>query len=75
LPVLSKKPMPAVSNGDSGFWPAPFGFERMEFKVDDSFDSIDGGALIAEAMREDDENDPFLESYQIYRGTDDSISA
>jgi hypothetical protein len=46
-------------------------FERMEFKEDDSFDGIDVGALIAQVMREDDENDPFLESYQKYRGTDD----
>jgi hypothetical protein len=48
-------------------------FERMEFKEDDSLDGIDVGALIAEALREDDENDPYLESYQRYRGTDDSI--
>jgi uncharacterized protein (DUF433 family) len=30
---------------------------------EDEFSGIDVGALIAEAMREDDENDPLLESY------------
>ena len=39
---------------------------------EDEFDGIDVGKLLADAMREDDENDPLLESYQKYRGSDDS---
>jgi hypothetical protein len=31
---------------------------------DDGLDGIDVGKLIAQAMREDDENDPALDSYQ-----------
>lgn len=46
-------------------------FERMQ-DGEDEFDEIDVGKLIAEAMREDDENDPLLESYQKYRSSDDS---
>ncbi len=38
---------------------------------EEEIDGIDVGALIADAMREDDENDPLLESYQKYRGSDD----
>jgi len=34
---------------------------------DDDFEGIDVGALIERAMREDDENDPLLESYQKYK--------
>ncbi len=37
-------------------------FERIHYAEDD-VDSIDVGALIAEAMREYDEDDPLLESY------------
>jgi hypothetical protein len=33
---------------------------------EDDWDGVDVGALIAKAMREDDENDPLLESYQKY---------
>jgi hypothetical protein len=33
----------------------------------DELDKVDVGRLIAEAMREDDENDPLLESYQKYK--------
>jgi hypothetical protein len=32
---------------------------------DDEWDRLDVGRLIAEAMREDDANDPGLESYQM----------
>jgi uncharacterized protein (DUF433 family) len=45
---------------------------RPILDADDEIDGIDVGALIAEAMREDDENDPLLESYQKYRSSDDS---
>lgn len=49
-------------------------FERVKSMLDDEDGTagIDVGALIADAMREDDDNDPLLESYQIYRGTNDS---
>jgi hypothetical protein len=49
-------------------------FERVKIILEDEDGTagIDVGALIAEAMREDDENDPLLESYQIYRGFNDS---
>jgi hypothetical protein len=40
---------------------------RMIFGDEAGLDGIDVGALIADAMREDDENDPLLESYQKYR--------
>jgi hypothetical protein len=45
-------------------------FERVKniLENEDETAGIDVGALIADAMREDDENDPLLESYQIYRG-------
>jgi hypothetical protein len=39
----------------------------MIFGDEAGLDGIDVGALIADAMREDDENDPLLESYQKYR--------
>jgi hypothetical protein len=45
-------------------------FDRMQ-DGEDEFDGIDVGALIAGAMREDDENDSFLESYQHYKVSDD----
>lgn len=49
-------------------------FERVKNLLEDKDGTtgIDVGALIADAMREDDENDPLLESYQIYRGSNDS---
>jgi hypothetical protein len=49
-------------------------FERVKNILEDEDETarIDVGALIADAMREDDENDPLLESYQIYRGSNDS---
>jgi hypothetical protein len=49
-------------------------FERVQNILEDEEETagIDVGALIADAMREDDENDPLLESYQIYRGSNDS---
>ena len=34
---------------------------------DDGLDGLDVGKLIEEAMREDDENDPVLESYQKHK--------
>jgi hypothetical protein len=40
-------------------------FERIQY-AEDNWDGVDVGALIAEAMREDHENDPLLESYQKY---------
>lgn len=48
-------------------------FERVKniLEDEDGTAEIDVGALIADAMREDDENDPLLESYQTYRGSDD----
>lgn len=49
-------------------------FERVKniLQDEDGTTGIDVGALIAEAMREDDENDPLLESYQIYRRSNGS---
>jgi hypothetical protein len=49
-------------------------FERVKniLEDEDGTAGIDVSALIADAMREDDENDPLLESYQIYRESDDS---
>lgn len=49
-------------------------FERVKniLEDDDGTAGIDVGTLIADAMREDDENDPLLESYQMYRGANDS---
>lgn len=34
---------------------------------DDEMEGVDVGALIADAMREDDAHDPLLESYQQYK--------
>jgi hypothetical protein len=36
---------------------------------DDDLEGVDVGALIADAMQEDDEDDPLLESYQKYKKT------
>jgi hypothetical protein len=42
-------------------------FERIQYAEDDEgLDSRQVAQLIAEAMREDDENDPLLEGYQKY---------
>jgi hypothetical protein len=47
-------------------------FERTQYADDeDEFSGIDVGALIDEAMREDDEDDPLLESYQEHQGPHD----
>jgi hypothetical protein len=43
-------------------------FEHL-WELDDGLNRIDMGKLVAEAMREDDENDPTLESYQEYKAT------
>ena len=42
---------------------------------DDSLDGIDVAALMDAAMREDDENDPTLESYQPHAGPHNPGSA
>ena len=44
-------------------------YERIKAIVgdDDDVAGVDVGRLIADAMREDDENDPLLESYQRYK--------
>jgi hypothetical protein len=48
-------------------------FERIEDPDDeDDLTGLDVGALIAEAMREDDQNDPLLESYQEHQGPHDA---
>lgn len=49
-------------------------FERVKniLEEDEEAAGIDVGALIADAMREDDENDPLLESYQRYQEPNDS---
>ena len=49
-------------------------FERVKpiLEDEDGIAEIDVGALIEDAMHEDDENDPLLESYQSYRGPNDS---
>lgn len=49
-------------------------FERVKnvLEDEDEIAGIDVGALIADVMREDDENDPLLESYQVYRESNDS---
>ncbi len=41
-------------------------------KDEDGAAGIDVAALIANAMREDDENNPLLESYQVYWESHDS---
>jgi hypothetical protein len=47
-------------------------FERIEYAEDeDDLTGVDVGALIAEALRGDDENDPLLESYQEHQGPHD----
>jgi hypothetical protein len=45
-------------------------YERVKsvFGDEDGLEGVDVGTLLAEAMREDDENDPLLESYQTYKG-------
>lgn len=48
--------------------PAEVYEQVKDFLEDDEFDGIDVGALIADAMREDDENDPHLECYQRSEG-------
>ena len=44
-------------------------YERVKAVLDDEdeLDGVDVGRLIGEALREDDENDPLLESYQKYK--------
>lgn len=42
-------------------------FERLKTVTDDALDMQQVGILVNNAMREDDENDPLLESYQRYR--------
>ena len=43
-------------------------YERVKAVLDDrDLDGVDVGALIADAMRDDDANDPLLESYQKYK--------
>lgn len=43
-------------------------FERIQYaEGEDPWDGVDVGALIAQAMREDDANDPSLEGYQKYK--------
>jgi hypothetical protein len=43
-------------------------YERLKTALqEDDLDGIDVGRLIDEAMREDDENDPWLDSYQKYK--------
>ena len=42
-------------------------FRRLLEEEDDGLDMRQVGMLIEEAMREDDANDPLLESYQKYR--------
>jgi hypothetical protein len=46
-------------------------YERVKIVLgdDDELDGVQVGRLIAEVMREDDENDPLLESYQKYKGS------
>jgi hypothetical protein len=41
-------------------------YDRVKaiLEQDDEWEAIDVGTLIAEAMRDDDTNDPLLESYQ-----------
>jgi hypothetical protein len=42
-------------------------WERILPDTPDDWEGVDVGALMAAAMREDDENDPALESYQKYK--------
>jgi hypothetical protein len=42
-------------------------YERVRAILDDGLSMDQVGALVAGAMREDDEDDPLLESYQHYR--------
>jgi hypothetical protein len=42
-------------------------FDRLAGLLDDGLDMRQVGAMIDQAMREEDAGDPLLESYQVYR--------
>ena len=42
-------------------------YQQMQALVEEDIDMVAVGQLVNEAMREDDENEPWLEGYQKYR--------